>query len=61
MAGLNCLVEGQLLGREREFLESEEHPIKGANLFCVSPKGEPWQVGGSSRKTDVSSINKIFL
>lgn len=43
MAGWNCLLDGLIPGQKLEFPLSEEHPIKGANLFCVVPEEEPWQ------------------
>lgn len=40
-AGWNCLWEGLMLGMELEFPLSEEQCIKGANVLCVVPEGEP--------------------
>lgn len=56
MAGQNCLLEGVMLGRELNFPLPEEHPIKGADLLCVVPEGEPWPTDESSRKTSISYI-----
>lgn len=59
--GWNCLWDGLMLGMELEFLLSEEQCIKGANVLCVVPEGEPWLVDGSSRKKDISSVHKKII
>lgn len=51
-------VEELMLAKDLEFPLPEEHPIKGADLFCVVPEGEPWPIDESSRKTDINYIYK---